>query len=128
MRSIQLSIVALMSLGFSAVALPAAAAPINGAISKSLVPLVSAQDTSIIQVQYRRGGPRGGSYHDRRRGGGGDGGAVAAGILGGLVLGAIIANQAQQQRSVEYCIRRYRSYDPYSRTYLGYDGRRHSCP
>lgn len=128
MRSIPLSIVAFMSLGFSAVALPAAAAPVNGAISKNLVPLVRAQDNSpIIQVQYRRGGPRGGSYHDRRRGRD-DGGAIAAGILGGLVLGAIIASQAQPQRSVEYCIRRYRSYDPYSRTYLGYDGYRHRCP
>jgi hypothetical protein len=29
---------------------------------------------------------------------------------------------------VEYCIRRFRSYDVYSGTYLGYDGRRHPCP
>jgi hypothetical protein len=29
---------------------------------------------------------------------------------------------------VNYCIRRFRSYDPYSRTYLGYDGYRHPCP
>jgi hypothetical protein len=29
---------------------------------------------------------------------------------------------------VIYCIRRFRSYDPYSRTYLGYDGYRHPCP
>ncbi|MDO9059485.1 MAG: BA14K family protein [Bradyrhizobium sp.] len=27
-----------------------------------------------------------------------------------------------------YCARRYRSYDPYSGTYLGYDGYRHPCP
>jgi hypothetical protein len=27
-----------------------------------------------------------------------------------------------------YCIRRFRSYDPESGTYLGYDGRRHPCP
>jgi hypothetical protein len=30
--------------------------------------------------------------------------------------------------AVAYCIRRFRSYDPISRTYLGYDGRRHPCP
>ena len=30
--------------------------------------------------------------------------------------------------SVEYCTRRFRSYDPGSRTYHGKDGRRHSCP
>jgi hypothetical protein len=27
-----------------------------------------------------------------------------------------------------YCLRRFRSYDPESGTYLGYDGRRHPCP
>jgi hypothetical protein len=26
-----------------------------------------------------------------------------------------------------YCAQRYRSYDPASGTYVGYDGRRHSC-
>ena len=27
-----------------------------------------------------------------------------------------------------YCASRFRSYDPVSGTYLGYDGRRHPCP
>jgi BA14K-like protein len=27
-----------------------------------------------------------------------------------------------------YCSQRFRSYDPSSGTYMGYDGRRHSCP
>jgi len=27
-----------------------------------------------------------------------------------------------------YCESRFRSYDPASRTYMGYDGRRHPCP
>ncbi|WP_162136760.1 BA14K family protein, partial [Bradyrhizobium elkanii] len=27
-----------------------------------------------------------------------------------------------------YCAQRYKSYDPASGTYLGYDGRRHPCP
>jgi BA14K-like protein len=30
--------------------------------------------------------------------------------------------------SVAYCIQRFRSYDPVSRTYRGYDGYPHSCP
>ena len=30
--------------------------------------------------------------------------------------------------AVAYCIRRFKSYDLASRTYLGYDGYRHSCP
>ena len=31
-------------------------------------------------------------------------------------------------RDDAYCAQRYRSYDPASGTYLGYDGVRHSCP
>ncbi len=31
-------------------------------------------------------------------------------------------------RDVAYCRARYRSYDPASQTFLGYDGLRHSCP
>jgi hypothetical protein len=31
-------------------------------------------------------------------------------------------------RDVTYCEQRYRSYDPASGTYLGYDGLRHPCP
>ena len=27
-----------------------------------------------------------------------------------------------------FCVQRFRSYDPGSGTYLGHDGRRHSCP
>lgn len=30
--------------------------------------------------------------------------------------------------SVAYCAQRYKSYDPASGTYLGYDGQRHPCP
>lgn len=30
--------------------------------------------------------------------------------------------------AIAYCASRYRSYDPVSMTYLGYDGRRHPCP
>ncbi len=30
--------------------------------------------------------------------------------------------------SVAYCMQTYKSYDPQSGTYLGYDGQRHPCP
>ena len=30
--------------------------------------------------------------------------------------------------SAGYCAQRYKSYDPASGTYLGYDGQRHPCP
>ncbi|WP_035703844.1 BA14K family protein, partial [Bradyrhizobium genomosp. I (2014)] len=30
--------------------------------------------------------------------------------------------------SAAYCAQRFKSYDPASGTYLGYDGQRHPCP
>ena len=106
---------------------PASGAPLAGAVSKILAPQAQSGDSSLlVQAQYRHGGGpryRGGGRHD-----GGNGGAVAAGVIGGLLLGAIIANEAQRGHSVQYCIQRYRSYDPNSQTYLGNDGRRHRCP
>jgi len=36
--------------------------------------------------------------------------------------------QTDGSDSVAYCQQRYRSYDPASGTYLGYDGLRHPCP
>ena len=35
---------------------------------------------------------------------------------------------APSAAAVAYCTRRFRSYDPVSQTYLGYDGFRHPCP
>jgi BA14K-like protein len=41
----------------------------------------------------------------------------------------VVQQPAQQSfRTVGWCLDRYRSYDVASRTYLGYDGYRHSCP
>jgi hypothetical protein len=67
------------------------------------------------------------------------GGAAAAGALGvatGAMVGGAIAQQqapvygapAYGGGSVAYCAQRFKSYDPASGTYLGYDGLRHPCP
>ena len=138
-------------IGACLLAVPASAAPLAGALSKGLGSRAQISD-DLIQVQVgagpgtghsnpagvSRGGNRGGgggrNFGGRGggrggyRGGGGDGAGVAAGVVGGLLLGAIIANEAQRGQSVDYCIQRYRSYDPQSMTYLGSDGRRHRCP
>jgi len=54
---------------------------------------------------------------------------VAPAIIGGTILGsALIYNGTRYNDAVEYCRARYRSYDPYSQTYLGKDGWRHPCP
>jgi hypothetical protein len=97
-----------------------------------------------------RGGAYGGGYYGRPGyagrpyyGYGGYGynygGAAAAGALGvatGAIVGGAIAQQqapvygapAYGDGSVAYCAQRFKSYDPASGTYLGYDGLRHPCP
>ena len=37
-------------------------------------------------------------------------------------------SQARAADSNAYCVQRFKSYDPASGTYLGYDGQRHPCP
>ena len=96
-------------------AVPASAAPLS--FSKDLSSQADGHSL-LLQVQHRHHGG----------GGGGDGGAIAAGVIGGLILGAVIANEAQRQNAVNYCAQRFRSYDPGSGTYVGRDGRRHRCP
>jgi hypothetical protein len=83
----------------------------------------------LTEVQFRRVRPYRGTYYVRRRGGD----AAAAAIIGGIIIGGIIVSEAARQGyyyddAIAYCLRRFRSYDPYSRTYLGYDGYRHPCP
>jgi hypothetical protein len=88
-----------------------------------------------------RGGHHGG-YH---RGGGG---AVIGGLVAGALIGGAIASSQRGYYGpgygsgyapgyyagpaggdeVSYCLSRYKSYDPGSGTYLGYDGQRHPCP
>jgi hypothetical protein len=81
---------------------------------------------------------------------------LTAGIIGGLLLGGIVASHWPYRygyypqygyapyapyapyplyapgysgdAAIAYCIRRFKSYDVHSRTYLGFDGRRHYCP
>lgn len=42
--------------------------------------------------------------------------------------GPVVAVAPDDGDSVGYCAQRYRSYDPGSGTYLGFDGLRHPCP
>ncbi len=73
-------------------------------------------------------------HHDR------GGGAAIAGFAAGALLGGMLAAPRpyyyrraapyyyDRDDAVQYCLSRFRSYDPYSGTYLGYDGYRHPCP
>jgi hypothetical protein len=65
-------------------------------------------------------------------------GRVAGDIVGGAIgaadaiatapFRALNGNPSYAMGSdVSYCAQRYRSYDPASGTFMGYDGRRHPC-
>ncbi|TQF28187.1 hypothetical protein UNPF46_27815 [Bradyrhizobium sp. UNPF46] len=123
---------------------PWLAAPVTAAPLTSPLMLRSTVAPSVETVQYRRG------WHGGYRGGAGIG--IGAGIAGALIGGAIIgatrpygyygygpgypgyygpvyvAPPPYVGDAVAYCAQRFRSYDPYSGTYLGYDGLRHPCP
>jgi BA14K-like protein len=106
-------------------------------------------------VRVGGGGYRGGYGGGYRRGGGGFiPGAVAGAVIGGALAsqsygyyggpgyyapdyyddqyyddGAVaVAPAPVGGDDVAYCSQTYRSYDPASGTYLGYDGLRHPCP
>jgi len=121
------------------VATPWLAAPANAAPLASPLMLKNAVGPATETVQYRHGW----------RGHGGA--AVGLGIAGALIGGAIIGATQQPYGyygygpgyygpvyvapapyvggdAVSYCAQRFRSYDPYSGTYVGYDGYRHPCP
>ena len=108
-------------------ATPASTAPVPS--STALVKSAVASDVSEVR------------WRGRRRGGG-----VAAGLAAGMLLGGIIAASPYYYDGPPgyygpvfgpryygpssweaYCFSRYRSFDPFSGTYLGYDGRRHYC-
>jgi hypothetical protein len=119
---------AVAALAGAAVLLSIAAVSANPLAPTASVQALKSQsaDTSVvIDVRYRH-----------RKGGA----EVAAGIAG-LIIGGIIASQSQPyyydpyyqpypayRGGIAYCARRFRSYDPYSMTYLGNDGYRRPCP
>ncbi|MCC8942880.1 BA14K family protein, partial [Bradyrhizobium sp. Arg68] len=73
------------------------------------------------------------------------GGVIGAGVASGAYYGygpgyyddsygyydddsAPVAVETVPSGDASYCAQRYKSYDPASGTYLGYDGLRHPCP
>jgi hypothetical protein len=90
----------------------------------------------VSEVQYRR---YDGYRRDRGYNNGAAIGAGIAGIAAGAMIGGAIANSQQptyyegrpapvMDDEVSYCMQQFRSYDPRSGTYMGYDGMRHACP
>lgn len=121
----------------AATALPASAAPVRDPLA-----LKNAAPQLTDQVRWRGGGWRGGRAW----------GGAAAGLAAGAIIGGLLARPYYGYGyypyygypayyppvyapppyyggdAVAYCMRRYKSYDPGSGTFLGYDGYRHPCP
>ncbi|MCF8477765.1 MAG: BA14K family protein [Pseudolabrys sp.] len=98
----------------------------SAALAALTLAAVSALAVSPADARWRH-------HHGHRGGGAAIGGFVAGALLGG----ALAAQQPYYYRrgyapyrgdAVQYCLSRFKSYDPYSGTYLGYDGYRHPCP
>lgn len=96
--------------------------------------LAGASVLAITPANAQWHGHHGGYHHHH----GGDGGAIA-GFAAGALLGGVLASQRpyyygggpyayEGGDAVQYCLSRFKSYDPRSGTYLGYDGYRHPCP
>jgi len=93
---------------------------------------------------YYAGGGYGGGYRHHRGGGFWPGVAIGAGIGSAYAYSdspyyyddsygyyddsAVVEAAPAGDDSAAYCMQRYKSYDPASGTYLGYDGQRHPCP
>jgi BA14K-like protein len=148
MRKFFMAVAATAALGAFGLA-PASAAEAQTAPVKELVAGIQNGDVNADYVQYRRhyrGGPRYVErryyaprryYGDRRYYRRDRGNALAAGALGlatgAIIGGAIAQSQAQAApayggNAAAYCAQRFRSYDPASGTYVGYDGVRRACP
>jgi hypothetical protein len=155
MRKVLMAVLGTAALGSVGFVAAPSAAQAQSVQATNPIAALQAGDLETTYVQWRRGyrGGYGGpgwrgrpyaygrpyygrpGYYRRDRGN-----ALAAGAVGlaaGAIIGGALAQQQAQaapvyvapnQNSVAYCSQRYRSYDPASGTYLGYDGLRHPCP
>ena len=146
MKRLSCTLSAAVMLTGLAFASPAAMAGPLGTSSALAGPPINSildRDAKVEHVQGRRGNWRGNRAWRGNRGGG-IGLGIGAGILGGALLGSALAAPYYDRPyrsyprstyygrpsddAVAYCSSRFRSYDPASGTYLGYDGLRHACP
>jgi hypothetical protein len=141
-----------LALGISAAMVAALAVPVSAQPLRAAPGGLSVAAVAPEAVQYRPRprvraaaprrwvGPRPG-YHPRwgrpywRNGGWyyNNNGAWVGAAVAGLALGAAAAAAANSNNSgysdaVAYCMSRFKSYNPRTGTYTGYDGRKHACP
>ena len=111
----------------------------TAAVAAATALMLTAAPPAMARDNHR-GGHHGGYHHggyNHRGHQGGNFGAGIAGFAAGAILGGALASQPRYDepsyayapgQSVRWCMQHYRSYNPRSGTYLGYDGYRHSCP
>jgi hypothetical protein len=106
------------------------------AAASTAAPSIQSQVTEVGYRGYRnfnaphRSGHHGQAYrggHGWRYGGAAIG-AGAVGLAAGALLSEAAASPPAMEEDVAYCANRFRSYDPSTGTYLGYDGIEHPCP
>jgi hypothetical protein len=118
-----------MNLSCKLMALPAFAALMAATPSTAQVwhpdQRVSHQRADLVQdARWRGHWPRGEwSYHRH----GPRGWAPPAAAFTGAIVGGMLAADAARSDWLAYCSAKYRSFDPATGTYLGYDGDRHPC-
>ena len=116
----------LMAAGLVAVALLSFASIAGAAPSDGAFALKNAAPSNIETVRWV--GFWGGGW--------GRGWGVGAGLATGAVVGGLIAAPywyggyygGGGGGGVQYCMQRYRTYDPRTGTFIGNDGRPHPCP
>jgi hypothetical protein len=135
-----------------AVAALALALPLGAMSSGNAAPLAPSHATSLSAAGLANSDISEVRYRGRGWGGGGVGLGIAAGALlgGAIAAGAspyyygpgyyyggpayypapapVVVDPYYGGDAEAYCMRRYRSYDPASGTYLNYDGNRYPCP
>lgn len=143
---IRTTMIAAALAGGFALATPAVAGP----LAPVQASVATAGSTNLVeQVQYRRYyGPRYGYYGRgyRYNRGAAVGAGIAAGALGALAAGALLAPgpvyaapppvypapapvyAAPDADAIAYCSRRFRTYDPETGTYIGSGGVVRACP
>jgi hypothetical protein len=98
-------------------------------ITKTIAAVTLAGVTALAST------PASAQYWRHRHGGWGWG--PGAGFVAGAIIGGALAARPYYgpppayvvpDDAVGYCMQRFKSYDPASGTYLGYDGFRHPCP
>ena len=107
---------------------PASAGPILGSVPSSAVLPDTAKHVEAIQYRGRYYGRRDGGH--RGNFGRNAGVGIGAAIIGGIILSeaARAKHRSSHGDDWERCSQTYRSFEPETGLYTGYDGERHTCP